>query len=126
MWSRPSPANNNPFAPPPASGPLFSASLISPAISSALPEKYTIRPLQRSDFKAGHLDPLRVLTQVGDISPQAWAGQYDWMAKVPDTYFLLVVCDGEGKIVGTGTLVKERKLSVFSHGSTYKPSYPAC
>ena len=39
-------------------------------------------------------------------------GQYDWMAKIPDTYFLVVVCDGEGKIVGTGTLLKERKLWV--------------
>ncbi|MCJ1348223.1 Glucosamine-phosphate N-acetyltransferase-like protein, partial [Peltigera leucophlebia] len=78
--------------------------------SSALPEKYSIRPLQRSDFKAGHLDPLRVLTQVGETSQQEWVRQYDWMARVPDTYYLLVICDGDGKIVGTGTLVKERKF----------------
>lgn len=112
MWTKPTISSSDPFAPPPASGPLFPASLISPAVSSALPEKYTIRPLQRSDFKAGHLDPLRVLTQVGEISQQEWVRQYDWMARIPDTYYLLVICDGNGKIVGTGTLMKERKLSV--------------
>lgn len=101
MWSPPSSAH---------SGPLFPRSLISPAVTAALPANYSIRPLQRSDYKAGHLDPLRILTQVGDISHQAWLGQYEWLAKVPDTYFLLVVCDGQGRIVGTGTLVKERKL----------------
>lgn len=113
MWTKPTTSSPDPFAPPPASGPLFPASLISPAVSSALPETYTIRPLQRSDFNAGHLDPLRVLTQVGEISQQEWVRQYDWMARIPDTYYLLVICDGNGKIVGTGTLMKERKLSVY-------------
>lgn len=106
MWSPPS------NLPPRPTGPLFPTTLISPAVRSSLPANYTIRPLQRSDYTANHLDPLRVLTKVGDISKEAWVGQYDWMAKVPDTYFLLVVCDDRGKIVGTGTLLKERKLLV--------------
>lgn len=53
---------------------------------------------------------LRVLTTVGDISEQEWAQEYDERTKIPDTYYTLVVCDGEGKVVGTGSLVKERKL----------------
>lgn len=108
MWTPPS------KSPPRPSGPLFPTTLISPAVSSSLPANYTIRPLQRSDYTANHLDPLRVLTKVGDISQEAWESQYDSMAKVPDTYFLLVVCDDRGKIVGTGTLLKERKLLVSS------------
>lgn len=104
MWTPPS------KSPPRPSGPLFPTTLISPAVSSSLPANYTIRPLQRSDYTANHLDPLRVLTKVGDISQEAWESQYDSMAKVPDTYFLLVVCDDRGKIVGTGTLLKERKF----------------
>ena len=32
------------------------------------------------------------------------------MIQVPDTYFLIVLCDWEGRIVGTGTLLKERKF----------------
>ncbi|MCJ1469918.1 Glucosamine-phosphate N-acetyltransferase-like protein [Pseudocyphellaria aurata] len=108
MWSPPSNGVPRPSAP------LFSTSLISPAVRASLPANYTIRPLQRSDYRANHLDPLRVLTKVGDISQEAWVEQYDWMAKVPDTYFLLVVCDDRGKIVGTGTLLKERKLLVPS------------
>lgn len=69
-----------------------------------------MRPLQRSDYQAGMLDVLRVLTSVGDISEEAWTGRYDWMAKRGDEYFLLVVCDGEGNVVGTGCVVVERKL----------------
>ena len=91
-------------------GPLFSESLISEAVKQALPEKYSMRPLQRSDYKAGVLDVLRVLTSVGDISEEAWTERYDWMAKRGDEYFVLVVCDGEEKVVGTGCVMVERKL----------------
>lgn len=39
------------------------------------------------------------------------------MAKRGDEYFILVVCDGEGKVVGTGCVFVERKLYVlFSLG----------
>lgn len=69
-----------------------------------------MRPLQRSDYRAGVLDVLKVLTTVGDVSEQAWIERYDWMAKRGDEYYILVVCDGEGKVVGTGCVVVERKL----------------
>lgn len=91
-------------------GPLFLPSLISPSVSSALPSKYTIRPLQRSDYSAGFLDVLRVLTTVGDIDEKSWNGHYDFMARRDDTYYIVVVCDGQGKVVGCGSLVVERKL----------------
>lgn len=71
-----------------------------------------MRPLQRSDFAAGVLDVLRVLTTVGDITKEAWTERYDWMAKRGDEYYILVVCDGAGKVVGTGCVVVERKLYV--------------
>ncbi len=93
------PANSNP------AGPLFSPTLIPSAVSSALPAGYTIRPLQRSDYKDGMLDVLRVLTTVGDISEQAWDERYDWMAKRGDEYYILVICDGEKKVVGTGGVI---------------------
>ena len=69
-----------------------------------------MRPLQRSDYKAGVLDVLKVLTTVGDVSEKAWTERYDWMAQRGDEYYILVVCDGEGKVVGTGSVVAERKL----------------
>lgn len=110
MWSPARPKESDPFAPPLTSGPSFPTSLISPKVTSALPAKYSIRPLQRSDYKGGLLDVLRVLTTVGDISEQEWTQEYDERTKIPDTYYTLVVCDGEDKVVGTGCLVKERKL----------------
>lgn len=90
--------------------PLFSASLISPEILSILPEGYTARPLRRSDFHLGYLDVLRVLTTVGDISESMWNERYDYLYKRNDEYYMIVICDGAGKIVGTGSLIVERKF----------------
>lgn len=97
-------------SPSPSTQPSFPPTLISPTVLSALPSSYTIRPLQRADYAAGLLDVLRVLTTVGEISEKAWDTEYDERLKVVDTYYTLVVCDGAGKVVGTGTLVCERKL----------------
>ncbi|KAJ5166166.1 Glucosamine 6-phosphate N-acetyltransferase [Penicillium canariense] len=91
-------------------GPLFSSSLISPEVISILPTDYTIRPLRRSDYQRGYLDVLRVLTTVGEISEEQWNQRYDWIASRNDEYYMLVVCDGEDRIVGTGSLIVERKF----------------
>lgn len=90
--------------------PLFSHDLISPTVLEALPEGYTCRPIQRSDFHAGFLDVLRVLTTVGDVTEEKWNERYDWMKKRNDEYFLLCILDGSSKVVGTGALIVERKL----------------
>lgn len=92
-----------------SSEPLFSQSLISPAVSSALPESYSIRPLHKSDYEAGFLDVLRVLTTVGDISKADFEKRFEEMRGTAG-YHVLVIVDGQGKIVGTGALVVERKL----------------
>lgn len=91
-------------------GPLFPAKLISSAVIDTLPENYTIRPLRRSDYHHGYLDVLRVLTTVGDISEEQWNERYAWIASRSDEYYMLVICDGDDRIVGTGTLVAERKF----------------
>lgn len=113
MWSSPLAKTGNPSLSASTNGPLFSASLISPAVKDALPPSYIMRPLERTDYAAGFLDVLKVLTTVGDISVEKWTERYDWMAKRGDEYFVLVVCDGEGKVVGTGSVIVERKLYVL-------------
>ncbi|KAL8739793.1 MAG: hypothetical protein Q9190_007438 [Brigantiaea leucoxantha] len=112
MWS-PAPLNpNSPHYPASSNpaGPLFAPDLISPEVASALPEGYSIRPLERSDYKAGFLEPLKVLTAVGDIDEKAWNEQYDWMSKRGDEYYILVICNEKSKIVGTGGVIVERKF----------------
>lgn len=92
---------------------LFSSELISPSVQSALPGSYTIRALQQSDYEAGFLDCLRVLTTVGDISKEQFAEQYETLKKKEDVYYVLVIEDsssGKPVIVGTGALVVEQKL----------------
>ncbi|MCJ1453081.1 Glucosamine-phosphate N-acetyltransferase-like protein [Mycoblastus sanguinarius] len=110
MWSSSAAATGSKNMDPSTRGPLFSSSLISEDVKTALPERYTMRPLKRTDYKSGILDVLRVLTTVGDISEEEWTERYDWMAKRGDEYYILVVCDGEGKIVGTGCVMVERKF----------------
>lgn len=91
-------------------GPLFPASLISPEVISLLPTDYTIRPLRRSDYQRGYLDVLRVLTTVGEISEEQWDKRFDWIKSRNDEYYMLVVCDGADRVVGTGSLIVERKF----------------
>lgn len=90
--------------------PLFPLSYISPEVAAALPPNYTIRPLRRSDYHNGFLEVLRVLTRVGEYSYEQWSERYDWMAKRNDEYFLIVICDDTGRVVGTGSLLVERKF----------------
>lgn len=95
--------------------PLFHSCLVSPEVSSSLPPGYSLRPLQRSDFHTGFLDVLRILTTVGDVTEDRWNERYEWMRKRnadgqgPGEYFILIIWDGR-KVVGTGTLLVERKL----------------
>ena len=110
MWQSPAATTGSTNMSSSTNGPLFTPSLISPTVLSALPENYTMRPLQRSDYAAGVLDVLRVLTTVGEVTEEAWTERYDWMAKRGDEYYILVVCDGKGKVVGTGCVMVERKL----------------
>lgn len=91
-------------------GPLFPSSLISPEVIALLPTDYTIRPLRRSDYNRGYLDVLRVLTTVGEITEEMWNERYQWITSRNDEYYMLVVCDGADRIVGTGSLIVERKF----------------
>lgn len=96
--------------------PLFSPTLISPEVAADLPDGYTIRPLQASDYYAGFLDVLRVLTTVGDVSEQQFASRFEEMkapgglGKGAGGYNVLVILNGDKKIVGTGALIVEKKL----------------
>lgn len=91
---------------------LFSSDLISPTVAAALPEGYTARALRKSDYDTGFLDCLRVLTTVGEISKEAFDEQFKWMSS-NSSYYTLVIEDGSREkpvIVGTGSLLVERKL----------------
>lgn len=90
---------------------LFPASLM-PASADALPEGFRFRPLRRDDFGRGFLDCLRVLTWVGDYTEADFLERYDDMAQSNGTYYYLVL-EHDGRVVGTGALVVEKKLYGF-------------
>ncbi len=93
---------------------LFSSSLISQEVQAILPNTCTLRPLERSDFHGGHLDVLRGLTHVGDISESTWTERFDFMKSCNGTYYTVVIVDkskeASKSIVGTGSLFVEKKL----------------
>lgn len=99
-----------PTAPPSEEVGLFGPDLISPTIAASLPPTYTLRALRKSDYAIGFLDVLRVLTTVGDISQDAWNERYDWMSGQGRGGYYLLVIEDQGRIVGTGALIVERKL----------------
>jgi len=94
--------------------PLFPSSLISPSIHASLPGEFVCRPLQRSDFRHGHLAVLQDLAHVGNITEEQWTKRFDEMKKSNGTYFIVVFVDRRRKtermIIGTGTLMVEKKL----------------
>lgn len=100
----------NPITAPSESPDLFASDLISPAIAASLPQTYSIRALRKSDYARGFLDCLRVLTTVGDISEEDWNERYDWMCSQGRGSYYLLVIEDQGRIVGTGALIVERKL----------------
>ncbi|KAI9711013.1 MAG: Glucosamine-phosphate N-acetyltransferase-like protein [Bogoriella megaspora] len=82
------------------SAPLFSPHLISPDVQAALPEGYTCRPLQKSDYHKGFLDVLRVLTQVGDIAEERWDERYEWMVRMTREHRRKEnICRGAGRAI---------------------------
>lgn len=52
-----------------------------------------------------------MLTHVGDLTEEQFQERYDEMVVLKGTYYLLVV-EFEGRIVGSGSLIVERKLYV--------------
>ena len=44
-------------------------------VTKALPQGYTVRPLQASDYDRGYLQCLAQLTTVGDISRESFIGK---------------------------------------------------
>ena len=55
----------------------------------------------------------QVLTTVGDVSEHAFSQRFEEMqasGKGAGGYHILVILNGENKIVGTGALIVERKL----------------
>ena len=93
--------------------PLFSPSLIPTSLLS-LPGGLVCRPLQRSDFKQGHLAVLRDLAHVGEITEEQWIERFDDMKQCNSTYFIVVFVHpgraAERRIVASGTLMVEKKL----------------
>ncbi|XP_058063288.1 probable glucosamine 6-phosphate N-acetyltransferase [Anopheles bellator] len=87
----------------------------SPRISASVPGEtwLKVRPLQTGDFYRGFVQILSQLTKVGDISFTQFLNRFAEMKASGDYYITVIVDTRIDKIVGSATLVLERK---FIHG----------
>lgn len=74
-----------------------------------LPEGYTFRPAEKTDF-AEYVATLSVLTTVGNVSAAEFELLIDTWARNPTIYFPRVIADENNKVVATGMIVVESKL----------------
>ncbi|GBL49265.1 Glucosamine-phosphate N-acetyltransferase-like protein [Candidozyma auris] len=74
-----------------------------------LPKGYTVRaPAAKDHLK--YTETLKVLTKVGDITPEQFQDVvYTW-EKNPEIYFPRVIVDESDTVVATGMLVVEQKI----------------
>ena len=86
--------------------PSFSPDLM-PA--TTLPKGYTARPLTSGDYNRSHLKVLSVLTLAPDVGEAAWVAQFDALGQ-GSYYPIVIVEETSDQIVGTGTLLIERKF----------------
>lgn len=89
---------------------LFSATLISPEVASSLPLGYTLRPLEKADYAKGFLTCLHDLTWTGEQTEEEFSARYDEMDTQGAGPYYYIVIEHEGRIVGTGALIVEKKL----------------
>lgn len=89
---------------------LFSPSLIDKSVQDSLKAGLTLRPLNRNDYHKGYFDNLKALTWVGDVSHEQFLEHFDWMKTKGEGWFYNVVIEDEGRIVGNGVLIVERKF----------------
>lgn len=89
---------------------LFSPDLISAEVAASLPESFTIRPLEREDYHKGFFECIQVLTSTGDVTEEKFRERYDWMKNQGNGIHYFLVIEHENQIVGTGTLMVEKKL----------------
>ncbi|GJN69896.1 GCN5-related N-acetyltransferase (GNAT) domain-containingprotein [Purpureocillium lilacinum] len=92
------------------STPLFSPSLIDEGVHAAMPSGFTIRPLARDDYAKGFLECLRDLTWTGNQTAEEFAARYDEMDTQGKGPYYYLVIEHEGRIVGTGAVIIEKKF----------------
>jgi hypothetical protein len=93
---------------------IFDPAVISPETKALYPEGYTMRPLARDDYHRGFLKCLQDLTWTGEITEEQFNERFDWQkAHGQGWYYCVVIVDATDRIVGTGTVVVEKKLFVL-------------
>nr|CAG4645873.1 EOG090X0FKI [Lynceus sp. MCZ IZ 141354] len=73
--------------------------------------RFDVRPLRLSDYDRGYLELLSQLTEVGKVTREQYAAQFEAMRNCPGTYYITVIVDKElDRIIGAATLFLERKF----------------
>ncbi|CEJ82939.1 hypothetical protein VHEMI02978 [[Torrubiella] hemipterigena] len=93
-----------------ASQQMYPASYIGADVSSAFPEGFTVRPMEKGDFAKGFLKCLEDLTFMGNVTEDEFNERWDEIYNGGKGPYYYVVLEFEGRIVGTGIVVAEKKF----------------
>ena len=77
-----------------------------------------LRSLHKNDYDKGYMTLLGQLTRTGDVTKERFEAQFDAMKQCPGIHYIMVIEDvNNAVIVGSGTLVVERK---FTHNTALR------
>ena len=82
-------------------------------MAQASDSEFTFRKLEATDFEKGYLETLSGLTKVGETTKTQFLGRFNEMFPRLETVHKIIVIEDiiQGKIIGTGALVVERKFT---------------
>jgi len=94
---------------------LYDSSILSDLPSakelSAKDKSLYFRPLQSDDYNRGYIELLKQLTSVGDVTELDFKERFRELKSSNETYYHTVIVDSStDQIVGSATLIKERKF----------------
>ncbi|ODV77258.1 acyl-CoA N-acyltransferase [Suhomyces tanzawaensis NRRL Y-17324] len=75
-----------------------------------LPQGYTFRKLQVSDYSNNYIETLKVLTTVGEVSQARFEELFAHWDSLPQLYQPHVITNEQGVVVATGMLLVEKKM----------------
>lgn len=83
-----------------------------PRISAAAPGEpwMEVRALRTGDYDRGYLELLSQLTEVGKVTREQWLNRFYQMKACGDYFVTVIVDKRHNKIIGSATLVLERKF----------------
>lgn len=75
-----------------------------------LPEGYSFRKLEKTDYHNNYTTVLEGLTTVGEVTEAKFNQVFDYWSSLPHIFHPHVITDPQGTVVATGSVIVEKKI----------------